>query len=210
VPHTFDGYGATATWAATVTEYDMLGRVSRQSVPTEVNASFEPAGDDYTRGWLWNRQEYDWMGRTTRTIPTDSDGTDGKDTLISYEGCGCAGGLVTTVQGPLVPRDDNPSLNARRTQKRYEDILGRAFKAETYEWDGSTVYSTVVNTYNGRDQVVLSRQYAGTTSSETYQDTTASYDGHGRRVAQKLPQQNSPGTVFACDPGGSVTCRVIR
>ncbi|MBX3292723.1 MAG: hypothetical protein KF881_07520 [Acidobacteria bacterium] len=100
VPHTFDGYGQTATWAATVTEYDRLGRVSRQSVPTEVNSSFEPTGDDLTRGWLWSRQEYDWMGRVVKSIPTDSNGTDGKETLISYEGCGCAGGLVTTVQGP--------------------------------------------------------------------------------------------------------------
>ncbi|MBX3292715.1 MAG: VCBS repeat-containing protein [Acidobacteria bacterium] len=207
VPHTFDGYGQTATWAATVTEYDMLGRVSRQSVPTEVNGSFEPTGDDLTRGWLWSRQEYDWMGRVVKSIPTDSSGADGKETLISYEGCGCAGGLVTTVQGPLVPRDDDPQTNARRKQKSYEDILGRAFKAETYEWDGTTVYSTVVNTYNGRDQAVLSRQYAGTTSSETYQDTTASYDGHGRTVGQKLPQQDSPGTVFTYNPDGSVLTR---
>ncbi|QQS33281.1 MAG: RHS repeat protein [Acidobacteriota bacterium] len=190
-----------------MTEYDMLGRVSRQSVPTEVNGSFEPTGDDLTRGWLWSRQEYDWMGRVVKSIPTDSNGTDGKESLISYEGCGCAGGLVTTVQGPLVPRDDDPQTNARRKQKSYEDILGRAFKAETYEWDGTTVYSTVVNTYNGRDQVTLSRQYAGTALSETYQDTTASYDGHGRTVGQNLPQQDSPGTVFTYNPDGSVLTR---
>ncbi|MBX3292724.1 MAG: RHS repeat protein [Acidobacteria bacterium] len=106
-----------------------------------------------------------------------------------------------------MPRDDDPQTNARRKQKSYEDILGRAFKAETYEWDGTTVYSTVVNTYNGRDQVTLLRQYAGTALSETYQDTTASYDGHGRTVGQKLPQQDSPGTVFTYNPDGSVLTR---
>src|SRR5690606_37540807 len=111
VPHTFSG-GTPVRWAGTLTEYDILGRVYRTSVPTEVDASFDPAGDDYTRGWIWNYAEYDWMGRTTRTIPSDSNGSDGKDTLISYEGCGCAGGLVTTVQGPLVPRDDAPQTNA--------------------------------------------------------------------------------------------------
>ena len=54
---------STVTWAATVTEYDILGRVKRQSVPTEVNSIWEPAGDDQSRGFLWTVQKYDWMGR---------------------------------------------------------------------------------------------------------------------------------------------------
>lgn len=29
VPHTFDGGGDTETWAGTITEYDILGRVAR-------------------------------------------------------------------------------------------------------------------------------------------------------------------------------------
>jgi D-serine deaminase-like pyridoxal phosphate-dependent protein len=49
---------------------------------------------------------------------------------------------VTTIQGPSVPRDDQPTTNARRTQKVNEDILGRALKTETLTWTGS-VYSTV-------------------------------------------------------------------
>ncbi|MBX3292719.1 MAG: RHS repeat protein [Acidobacteria bacterium] len=55
--------------------------------------------------------------------------------------------------------------------------------------------------------MTLSRQYAGTALSETYQDTTASYDGHGRTIGQKLPQQDSPGTVFTYNPDGSVLTR---
>lgn len=66
------------------------------------------------------------------------------------------------------------------------------------------MYSSVLNTYNGRDQVTLSFQFAGTTSRTTYQDTTASYDGFGRKVGQKLPQQDSPGTAFTYNPDGSV------
>jgi hypothetical protein len=54
--------------------------------------------------------------------------------LISYEGCGCAGGLETTILGERVPKDDG-SGNARRKQKVYADILGRTYKTETYEWE---------------------------------------------------------------------------
>ena len=46
--------------------------------------------------------------------------------------------MVTTIEGPSVPRDD-ASGNARRKQKVYADILGRDFKTEVYNWDGSTV-----------------------------------------------------------------------
>src|SRR5690606_35673283 len=128
VPHTFSGGGATATWSATRVEYDILGRVKRQSVPTEVDSSWNPTGDDY-RGmdgsdyiWLWTVQKYDWMGRVVRKINTDGvdSGTleNDSDVLISYEGCGCAGGLETTILGELVPRDDTTG-NARRKQKVY-------------------------------------------------------------------------------------------
>ena len=42
--------------------------------------------------------------------------TNDSDVFISYEGCGCAGGLVTTVEGESVPRTDTTG-NARRKQK---------------------------------------------------------------------------------------------
>ena len=169
-PHTFDSSGNPLSWAGTLVEYDILGRVKRTTVPTEINSSWNPAGDDY-RGmngseyiWLWNQQEYDWKGRVVKTIPTDSTGTDGKESLISYDGCGCAGGQVTTVQGPLVPRDDIPTQSARRSQRTYADILGRDYKAETYQWDGTTVYSTVVNSFKARDPAVSATQTEASTS----------------------------------------------
>ncbi|MGH9949444.1 MAG: hypothetical protein ACRD6X_19905, partial [Pyrinomonadaceae bacterium] len=110
------------------------------------------------------------------------------DVLITYEGCGCAGGQVTTVQSELVPRDDQPTVNARRTQKVYEDILGRQYKTEVLNWNGA-VYTSAVNTYNGRDQIIQSRQYAGATTSTTYQDTTATFDGFGRLASSHKPEQ---------------------
>ncbi|MGB7201465.1 MAG: VCBS repeat-containing protein [Pyrinomonadaceae bacterium] len=182
---------STGGWSASQTEYDILGRVYRQSVPTEISVSgttWTAAGDDASRGWIWNYAYYDWKGRTVRTVPSDSTGSDGKDTLVTYEGCGCAGGQVTTVQGPLVPRDDQPTVNARRTQKAYADILGRTFKTETLTWTGA-VYSTVKTTFNGRDQTTLIREYAGSDTSATFQDTTATFDGHGRLVTSHRPEQ---------------------
>lgn len=174
-----------------MTEYDILGRVKRQSVPTEVDANFDPTGDDQTRGWLWTHQRYDWMGRVVRKIATDGDPNapeNDSDVLISYAGCGCAGGLVTTIEGELVPRTDGTSGNARRKQKVYQDILGRTFKTETYNWNG-TVYSTSLASFNERDQVLRSRQYAGDTSSTTFQDTTVTFDGHGRMASSHRPEQ---------------------
>jgi hypothetical protein len=50
---------STGGWTGTLTEYDILGRVTRSTVPTEINSSYEPAGDDLTRGWLWTQAEYD-------------------------------------------------------------------------------------------------------------------------------------------------------
>jgi len=126
-----------ATWAVTIAEYDILGRVKRSSVPTEVTYgnvndpdTKSAAGDDLTRGFLWTYQKYDWMGRVVRKINTDgadSPTANDSDVFITYEGCGCAGGLVTTVEGELVPRTDT-SGNARRKQKIYQDILGRTTK----------------------------------------------------------------------------------
>jgi YD repeat-containing protein len=202
-PHTFSTNGSVTTWAGSLVEYDLLGQVKRSSVPTEiaVNEStniWTPSGDDAVRGWLWKYQKYDWRGRVTRIINTDgadSPTLNDSDQLFSYEGCGCAGGQVTIVQGELVPRDDLPTQNARRTQKIYEDILGRVYKTEVYNWDGASVYTTIVNTYNGRDQAVKSRQYAGADTSATFQDTTAAFDGHGRlKTAHRPEQQNANGT----------------
>ena len=140
------------------------------------------------------QQKYDWKSRVTRTIHPDSSGSDGKDLLFSYEGCGCAGGQVTTVQGELVPRNDNPNLSARRTQKIYADILGRTKKTEIMNWDNS-VYTTTTQTFNGRDQVLQTRQYAGAEGSSTHQTVTMSYDGHGRMKTRHYPIEDSGATT---------------
>ena len=222
--------GSTGGYTGKKVEYDILGRAFRETVPTEIDSSWEPDGDD-DRGsgvWLWNTTEFDWKGRTTRTIPSDSNGSDDKDTLITYEGCGCAGGQVTTIKGPKTTAIDatgNSQTTKRRTQKIYADILGRTAKTEVWDLDGAGMpsvggaYSTTVNTYNGRDQVTNVRQYSGGTSSGTYQDTTMSYDGHGRPYQVHKPEwfesstlkyqtttYNADDTVATVtDPRGTVT-----
>jgi hypothetical protein len=202
--------GSTGGWSAVLTDYDILGQVYRQSVPTEVSVSgstWTAAGDDYTRGFVYNSTEYDWKGRPTRTIPSDSNGSDGKDTLISYAGCGCAGNQVTTIQGPSVPRDDT-SGNARRKQISYDDVLGRNTKTEVYKWDGATVLTSTVNTFNARDQITNTRQYDGSTSSGTYRDVTMTFDGHGRMATRHYPIEDA-GTFTAWTYNADDTIAVI-
>lgn len=202
-------------WAASVTEFDLLGRVKRTSVPTEVTVptptnpnSWAIAGDDATRGWLWNSREYDWMGRVTRLINSDSNGSDGKDQLIEYEGCGCAGSDIITAWSEMVPRDDAPETLARRGTRVHKDILGRAFKTESLNWTGG-VYSTVMNQFDCRDQITRSRQHEGYWTNPRYQTTSATFDGHGRMISRHVPQQD-PGTstqysYFADDRTATVT-----
>lgn len=171
-------------YSGSLVEYDILGRVKRSTVPTEIDANWNPAGDDLVRGWLWQAQEYDWKNRVKRVVNTD-----GTDTLTGYEGCGCAGGQIITIQDESVPVPGQAG-SARRTQKIYQDILGRTYKTAMYNWDGTSVYATNINNYNGRDQVTSMRQYSGAETSSAFQETTMTYDGFGRLKTQHNPEQD--------------------
>src|SRR6185369_9034172 len=170
--------------------YDQMGRVWHQSNPTEINSAWLVTGDD-AAGIYYTQQTYDWKGRPLVTTNTDA-----TTKTASYSGCGCAGGEVVTLtdEGTVAG-----GVAKRRQQKIYSDVLGRTWKTEILNWDGTgpagtgpnnTVYSTTVNTYNARDQVTQIRKYAGSEASATYQDTTMSYDGYGRLQARHLPEQN--------------------
>jgi YD repeat-containing protein len=159
------------------------------------------SGSDYI--WLWTHQKYDWMDRVVRKINTD--GTDqtalnDSDILVSYAGCGCAGAVTTTVESERVPIPGTSNF-ARRKQKLYTDILGREFKTETFDWDGSTVYSSVVETYNGRDQVINTRQ----SGDGTYRDVTMTFDGHGRMKTRHYPiEDTGANTSWIYNPDNSI------
>ncbi len=167
--------------------YDVMGRVIKSSNPTETSAGGTPfqwiaTGDDESTGWFYTEQTYDWKGRPR--VTTNQNWT---SKTMSYANCGCAGGQVMTLtdEGTV-----DGGVAKRRQQKIYSDVLGRTIKNEFLNWENGSVYATTVYTYNVRDQVTLIRRYSGTESSETYQDTTMTYDGYGRLASQHVPEQN--------------------
>jgi YD repeat-containing protein len=171
--------------------YDLLGRVTGETVPSEISDSWTPTGDD--SAWHWNTREYDWKGRVTRTVPSDSSGSDDKDTVIEYAGCGCAGGQITTIKGPKVTGYNQAgtleTTAKRRMQRAYEDILGRTVKTEVWDFaenSPSTPYSRTETTYNARDQVTSVIEYD--IAANKSQTTTTTYDGHGRVSTVHKPE----------------------
>ncbi len=172
--------GSAGGYSAVSTIYDQMGRASKVSNPTEVLDSWQPSGEDGA-GYYYTQQTYDWKGRPL--ITTNPDGTTKE---ASYSGCGCAGGEVVTLtdEGTI-----DAGVPKRRQQKIYSDVLGRTVKTELLNWQGGSVYSATVNTYNARDQVIQVRQYAGAEGSGTYQDTTLTYDGYGRLKTKHVPEQ---------------------
>jgi YD repeat-containing protein len=182
-PNSFGGY------IGTLIEYDILGQPKRQTVKTEIDANWQPSGDD-NRGydqygnlkWLWNTVEYDWKGRTVREINTD-----GTDRIISYEGCGCAGQTIITIKGEDI--DSSPN-EKRQTKIIYQDILDRSFSEQTYDEDGS-IHTTATTLFNGLDQPVKIKKYVGFSTSPRYQQTTYGYDGFGRLKTKKVPEQDA-------------------
>jgi len=156
-------------------EYDLMGRVFRQSNPSEMTGSWATAGDDAAAGWVWTTQAYDWKGRPTVTISAD-----GTTKEAIYGGCGCAGGEAVTI------RDE-----VGRRKRITADILGRAWKTEVLNWD-QTVYSTTINTYNARDQISNVKRYQGTEASGIFQESVTTYDGYGRLLTSRAPEQTNP------------------
>ncbi len=187
--------GTAGGFSGTAVEYNILGQVKRQSVPTEIDATWSFPVDT-----LWKWQEYDWRGRVTK-----STNTDGTFSEAHYEGCGCAGGEVVTIEGEQL-------ADGKRKQKVYSDIQGRQYKTEVLSWDGS-VYSSTVTKFNGRDQAVWVKQFVGVAPGDALssdscpiqppaepqscQITSVTYDGHARLKTQHKPQQApGNGTIY--------------
>jgi len=179
--------GSAGGYKAQNFEYDIMGRLVRQTNPTEIDVNWVQAGDD-AAGWVWSSQAYDWKGR-----PTVSTNQDFTTRSIGYEGCGCAGGQSVTTTD-----------EAGRKQRAFSDILGRLTKTQTLNWDGTTVYATTINTYNARDQVTRVREFKGTGPAPgdescptgLCQETVMGYDGHGRLSFRKRPEEGASGTTY--------------
>ncbi|OLE51636.1 MAG: hypothetical protein AUG51_22035 [Acidobacteria bacterium 13_1_20CM_3_53_8] len=166
--------------------YDTVGRVSKQSNPTEtdgVSGGWHAISDDAQLGWLYSSQIYDWKGRPRFTINTD-----GTQSEASYSGCGCAGGEVVTLTDEGT-RDVDGTIK-RRQQVVTHDILGRVINSKVLDFNGN-VYTTTVNVYNALDQATSVRQYQGAEGSSTYQESTVTYDGYGRPLTKHAPEQDN-------------------
>ena len=158
------------------TRYDVMGRVAKQSNPTEIDGEGRPAGDD--SGWNFTAQTYDWKGRPLRTTHAD-----GYYTEASYTGCGCAGGEVTSVTD-----------EAGRQRRTTTDVLGRLVKTEEMNWEVNgtrTPYSTANYVYNALDQV-KSITHEG-------QQRSFAYDGYGRLSQRTTPEQGTSTYLYNPD-----------
>lgn len=220
-----DGAGATigtlrenpgegTGYVASRIESDPVNRVVKQYRAAEVSIdannksnflAWVPAGEDAAPQWPHTTTEYDWKGRPKRVVNLE-----GKDSLIEYGGCGCAGGEVVTVKGEEVPVSGLAGLK-RRTQRVYNDIFGRPSRSEQLDWQGA-VYSTTTTKYDVLDRTVRVRQYAGAAPEDEpvsegsdYRTITMTYDGHGRLKEQHVPQQEAGrNTVYAYNADDTV------
>lgn len=182
LPNSAGGYSARYV------TYDIAGRTSARTRPTEVNGLWTPAGTD-AAGWNWTTTSYDWKARPLLVTNPGSSATTKE---YYYGGCGCAGGDV------VVARDE-----VGRRQKVTRDALGRAIKTQdltiqsksaalSYATDESDVYRTALTSYNALNQKVETKSFAGKTETDPskIQKTTNTYDGHGRLKTTHVPMQS--------------------
>jgi len=133
-------------------DFDEMGRLTRQSNPAEVTASWAFAGED--TAWVYTLQTYDWKGRPLKTTNTDLSTSE-----YDYGGCGCAGGEVVSTRDEV----------GRRQRVTYDE-LGRPRKTQIFTQQDKNVaftispsetpYSTVTNSYDALDHVVEMRERA--------------------------------------------------
>ena len=175
-----DHPGTTGGYSGSYVVYNNMGRVAERSNRTEIDGYWNPVGDDAlntsqnTGGWRFTLQTYDWKGR-----PLVTTNTDGTTKVLSYGGCGCTGGEVTTAQ-------DEHGRRWRYTL----DPLGRLGNAEELNWNG-TVYSSTLYTYNARNQLTEINQQG--------QPRTFQYDGHGRLWKRTTPEQGQTTITYNGD-----------
>jgi len=159
-------------YSAQYLTYDIMGRLFKQSNPTEITEQWAPTGDD--SAFEYTLQTYDWKGRPLLTTSTD-----GSTRENTYGGCGCAGGETVT------SRDERG-----RRRKLTMDVFGRLKQVDELNWDQS-VYATTTYTYNARDQI--------TQSSQVGQVRTFEYDGFGRLWKRTTPEQGLTTFTYNAD-----------
>lgn len=190
--------GSNGGYAGQLFDYDTMGRLVRQSNPTEtdaasatrlatgsgvVGASWTAMGDDYSSGWLYTQTSYDWKGRP---LVVTNPGSPATTREFLYGGCGCAGGQTVTTRDEL-----------GRRQKVIYDVLGRVWKTQVLTQQdknsaftvdpNEAAYLTKTNSFDALDRLKEGRERTESTGVE--QVTTMAYDGHGRLLRSHAPEQ---------------------
>ena len=184
--------GSAGGYKTKQTLFTARGQVWKDYEWAETTGGWACVGDD-AAGFCWTENTYDWNARTTQVKRPD-----GKQQNFSYDGCGCAGGAVTTAldEGTEITTTVNgqPQTQIKRRQtKTFQDSLGRVVKTQLMNWEGGVAYSTAVTTYNVRDQITSTKEYSGNATgteacpSATCQKTDLAYDGHARLKERRLP-----------------------
>jgi RHS repeat-associated protein len=181
------GTSGPTPYSGSFVVYDNMGRVVQQSNAAETNSSVEitsqwiASGDDASNGWVYTTQAYDWKGRPT--VTTNPDNT---TRVMSYGGCGCAGGELVTAQD-----------EAGRLRRTTADVFGRLAKVEELSRDAS-VYSTTNYAYDVLDHL--------TSLNQQGLPRSFGFDGFGRLQTRTTPEQGTTTyTYFADDTVQTVT-----
>jgi YD repeat-containing protein len=185
-----DHPGSVGGYKAQYNVYDVMGRLTQKTNPTEINGSWQAVGDD-AAGWGWRGQAYDWKGRETVSYfqgynpsLSDSQNEPYKEREIIYGGCGCAGGETVTI---IEAGQMTDTGHQRRKRKVIHDALGRVKIEQVFEWESAaTPYSTKTYTYDAIDRVTNIEDRAE--ASGVTQNTVMIYDGHSRLWKRRLPE----------------------
>ncbi len=89
-----------------------------------------------------------------------------------------------------------PAWRNAGSRKIYSDVLGRTVKTEILNWQGGSVYSATVNTYNARDQVTQSQAICRRRRQRHLSGHNLTYDGYGRLKTKHVPEQAAAQTPF--------------
>jgi len=150
-------------------EYDSVGRAIRSTRQTQIDGTWNPAGDDAATGFLWTNIQYDALDRQSNITYPDNNSIN-----FNYNGCGCAGSSTVTVTD-----------ERGKKRRMVSDFLGRLKEAHNLTAAGAT-YSKAVYTYDLRDLLTKIEHYDG--GGAAHQDRTFEYDGYGRLVSETTPE----------------------
>lgn len=153
--------------------FDAVGRPTQTSNAIAINSDWTPRDEDATPvglGWIYTTTTYDELNRPTIITRPDSN-----TVQYSYAGCGCAGGLTTTVTDE----------RGKKTQT-VADFAGRLLEARELNAAGTSTYSKAAYVYDEMNRLTQIN-HSGTTSTQI-QTRSFAYDGYSRKQSETTPE----------------------